>query len=45
MPITEIPKVYDPKSVESYWADVWIKERIFQPQLNQKTPFVIVIQM
>ncbi|OGR51131.1 MAG: valine--tRNA ligase [Elusimicrobia bacterium GWA2_38_7] len=43
MPITEIPKVYDPKSVESYWADVWIKERIFQPQLNQKTPFVIVI--
>lgn len=43
MPITELSKVYDPKSVESYWADYWIKERIFQPQPNQKTPFVIVI--
>lgn len=41
---SEIPKTYDPKDVESYWAEFWIHERLFLPQSGGKSQtFVIVI--
>ena len=40
----EIPKTYDPKSVESHWADFWIREKLFDPRPGKKgETFTIVI--
>jgi valyl-tRNA synthetase len=42
----EIPKAYDPKSVESQWVDFWIKEQLFDPKTGRNTrgeTFTIVI--
>ncbi|MCD6377163.1 MAG: valine--tRNA ligase [Caldisericaceae bacterium] len=40
----EIPKVYDPKKVETKWYDHWLKKRYFHAEVNpDKKPFTIVI--
>jgi len=40
----EIPKVYDPKKVETKWYDHWLKRRYFHAKVNpDKKPFTIVI--
>ena len=40
----EIPKVYDPKTIEDRWADSWAREKFFSPSPTEsKPPFVIVI--
>ncbi len=44
MEIAEISKAYDPKKVEAYWAEFWIKEGLSQPIFDpKKKTFVIVI--
>ncbi len=40
----EIPKVYDPKSVEERWYQYWVENGYFNAEVNpDKTPYVIVI--
>ncbi|MGC8728658.1 MAG: valine--tRNA ligase [Elusimicrobiales bacterium] len=39
-----LPKVYEPKSVENKWIDIWQKEKIFFPKIDKsKKPFTVVI--
>ncbi|MBX7150630.1 valine--tRNA ligase [bacterium] len=41
---TEIPKAYDPKTVEDKWYAYWMKHKLFRSQVNtHKKPFTIVI--
>lgn len=41
---TEIPKAYDPKTVEDKWYAYWMKHKLFRSQKNSdKKPFTIVI--
>ncbi len=43
-PLREIPKAYDPKTIENHWAEFWVKENLAKPDLaSPKPPFVIVI--
>ncbi|MBL7960732.1 valine--tRNA ligase, partial [bacterium] len=40
----EIPKAYDPKTVEDKWYAYWMKHRLFHAEVNKnKKPFTIVI--
>src|SRR3989344_3252274 len=42
--IMEIPKAYDPKTIEDHWADFWVKEKLAEPEASsKKPPYVIVI--
>ena len=41
---TEIPKTYDPKTIEPYWADFWIEKKLNDPKSRpQAKKFTIVI--
>lgn len=41
---TNIPKAYDPKTVEPYWADYWIEQKLAEPDPKSgKKTHVIVI--
>ena len=43
-PTPEIPKAYDPKTVEDKWYAYWMKHRLFHAEVNtNKKPFTIVI--
>src|SRR5271163_154597 len=40
----EIAKAYDPKQIESHWAEFWVKEELFRADVNAAGPvFSIVI--
>lgn len=40
----ELPKVYEPKEVESKWYDYWMAHQLFHAEVSpDKTPFSIVI--
>jgi valyl-tRNA synthetase len=40
----EIPKIYDPKTVEDKWYQNWLKNKYFHAKVNKdKKPYVIVI--
>ena len=40
----EIPKAYDPSSVEDKWYSYWLKHKIFHSEIDEtKTPYTIVI--
>ncbi len=39
----DIPKKYDPKSVEKKWYKAWIEKGYFKASPDQRTPFTIVI--
>ena len=39
----EISKAYEPKLVEPYWAEYWIEQHLFSPQVSKKPSYVIVI--
>ncbi len=44
MSLTEIPKAYDPTSVEDKWYGYWLDNRFFHSEVdNTKEPFTIVI--
>ncbi len=44
MPVKELSKSYDPKSVEQKWYDFWLKNKYFHADENAHTvPFSIVI--
>lgn len=44
MSMDDIPKAYDPKSVEDRWYAYWLKNEIFHAELrSDRTPFSIVI--
>ena len=41
---TEIPKTYDPKVVDSRWAEFWVEQGLFKPDPEQPNrSYVIVI--
>jgi valyl-tRNA synthetase len=39
----EIPKTYDPKSVEDKWYSHWLKNKFFSSQPDERDPYTIVI--
>jgi valyl-tRNA synthetase len=45
----DLPKAYDPTSIEDHWAEYWVREKLFsQPtpagqSLEGKSPFVILL--
>lgn len=42
--MSDIPKAYDPKTVEDKWYAYWMKQRLFHAEVNpDKQPFTIVI--
>ncbi len=41
---TEIPKVYDPKTVEDRWYQYWVEQGYFNAEVNpERKPYTIVI--
>ena len=42
--LSEIPKAYDPKNVETKWYQFWIEKGYFTPKIDRKKqPFVIIM--
>ncbi len=42
--LSEIPKAYDPKKVETKWYQFWLEKGYFSPKSDpQKKPFVIIM--
>ena len=39
---TEIPKTYDPKTVEPHWADFWIQKNLAAPDPASKKPTHVI---
>ena len=39
----EIPKIYEPKEIESKWLKSWQDSALFHSEPDNRTPFVIVI--
>jgi len=39
----EIPKTYDPKSIEDKWYSYWLKHEFFKSVPDQREPYTIVI--
>jgi valyl-tRNA synthetase len=42
--MSEIPKAYEPGSIEKKWYDFWLKQGYFTPEIDwDKKPFVIIM--
>jgi len=42
--MSEVPKAYEPGSIEKKWYDFWLKQGYFTPEINpKKKPFVIIM--
>ena len=42
-PVKELNKVYSPKDVENKWYSIWEQTNIFEPNVNKKDSFTLMI--
>src|SRR3982751_6662172 len=41
--MTELPKIYDPSTVEDKWYSYWLKQKFFKSVPDEREPYTIVI--